>query len=143
VSEPDLPRGGAYFRGENLIRLNPNRTGGRQPAESVLLFELLRFKYRAKELALDQQAQAGMSKKDYCEKAEHFTFDFTKEHHNIAKDAVKLGQWAAAADRFDPAKRPEYSNFEKYLDHAKIRPRSGGLSHYELTERYYDKLTEP
>jgi hypothetical protein len=76
------------------IFINPNKTGKDNDASSVLLFELLRYKYMAKGLEIDQEAIDGkLTKDEYAKKKEQMTYDLIKEHVDIARAGIKAGNF--------------------------------------------------
>ena len=100
-------------------------------AADVILFELLRYKYRGERAILDKQALAGATTKEkYATECEKLTYKYVKEHHRIVNSPTPLPK---ELDSYEDSLK-DWDTFEKFLEYSKE------VGHYQTNEEYYDQL---
>jgi RHS repeat-associated protein len=128
---------GGYTPGSHpTIRLNPNKIDADSPAESVLLFELIRHEHQSSQKDLENKAKSrpksDVNKAEFATESEKLAFKHIQEHRKICQGAIKNQQWPKTTDRYTD---DEYSTEDKYLATAKEN------GHYGQLELIYDRLT--
>ncbi len=86
IIEVDLnyAHAGAYFIEQNTIRLNPNLLTSNLQGAGVLLFELLRYQNRERQIELDDLARDGLiSANTYARECERLTYQLALEGRRL------------------------------------------------------------
>jgi hypothetical protein len=139
VKGTKLTSPGYWNSTSNKIYIRSDLTEGE--AIATLLYEGLRAKHEKEMRPFYADCKAGkVSRDDYAKRIEQISYEYMKEHHDIAKTSVGKMDWPAAADKFDKPLDTVWKTFEAYAkDQDTVKP-GQEVSHTEQIRQNWDRL---